>query len=309
MRTEAAPGSLLSNDLPGADGVREAAQRHRTEIAILEQVAHKPPGSLGDDNSVGFCDRLQSRREVGCFSKRRLLSRSACIHELADDHQTRRDSDPHAQTLRENVELGDVRDERKRCTHGALGAVFKGLGIAKIDQRTVSHEAGDEAAEALNGVGDASVVGADYLPQFLRVEPRRHRRGADEIAEQDGQLPSFDRRKTAGPRPTDLVAGRAIGYVVGPRCDEVCAAVGTEGCVGDVGKAARTADARALARRIRCKTWPPREALPGSWNTASPRRLRWNSGHLGSPQGIGRPPACGWRIFRSSHLVTVRYRA
>jgi hypothetical protein len=37
--------------------------------------------------------------------------------------------------------------------------------------------------------GAASMIGADHRAQILRVEPRRQRRRADEIAEQHRQLP------------------------------------------------------------------------------------------------------------------------
>ena len=49
----------------------------------------------------------------------------------------------------------------------------------------------DKPAGAFDDGGDAAVVGADQRAQILRVEPRRQRRRADQIAEHHRQLPAF----------------------------------------------------------------------------------------------------------------------
>jgi hypothetical protein len=61
--------------------------------------------------------------------------------------------------------------------------------IAEIGEDAIAHVLCDKPAGALDYRGSAAVIGADHRPQILRVEPRRQRRRADQIAEQHGQLP------------------------------------------------------------------------------------------------------------------------
>ena len=104
MRTEAASGRLLrrrpATHAPGpANPLSATAPRSRHSNRPLD----KASGGLGNDDGVGFCDRLQSRREVRRFTERGLLARGARIHQLADDHQTGCDTDAYVQALREHI--------------------------------------------------------------------------------------------------------------------------------------------------------------------------------------------------------------
>jgi hypothetical protein len=67
------------------------------------------------------------------------------------------------------------------------------LRIAEIDQHPVAHVFGDKAIEAADRLGHGAVIAPDQLPQILRIEPRRERGRADEVAEHDRQLATFRR--------------------------------------------------------------------------------------------------------------------
>jgi hypothetical protein len=45
------------------------------------------------------------------------------------------------------------------CLHSPLRIILMGLGIAEIHKDTVAHVVRDESTEALNGLGDALLVG------------------------------------------------------------------------------------------------------------------------------------------------------
>ncbi len=64
-----------------------------------------------------------------------------------------------------------------------------GPRIAEIGEHTVAHVFGDKPAAAPDHLGNAAVIGADDRAQILRIEPRRQRRRADQIAEHHRQLP------------------------------------------------------------------------------------------------------------------------
>jgi hypothetical protein len=79
--------------------------------------------------------------------------------------------------------------------HRSLGIVFVGPRKSEINQYTVAHVFSDDAVEAANRPGHAPVIGADHLAQFFRIESRRQRRRADQVAEHHRQLPPLGRRR------------------------------------------------------------------------------------------------------------------
>ena len=88
-------------------------------------------------------------------------------------------------------EAADRLDHRQPGAHRPLGIVLMRLRIAEIDQHPVAHVFGDKAVEAADRLGDGAVIGADQLAQILRVNARRERGRADEVAEHHRQLPAF----------------------------------------------------------------------------------------------------------------------
>ena len=70
--------------------------------------------------------------------------------------------------------------------------------ITEIGQHAVAHVLGDKPAVAPDHLGAAAVIGADHLAQILRIEPRRQRRRADQIAEHHRKLAPLGRRSRAG---------------------------------------------------------------------------------------------------------------
>jgi hypothetical protein len=101
---------------------------------------------------------------------------------------------------RGRVEPTDRLDDAQASAHRPLGIVLVGLRIAEISEHAVAHIFGDETVETSNRRRYAAVIGADHLAQFFRVEPRRKRRRADQVAEHHGQLAAFG-----------LGGGRSIG--------------------------------------------------------------------------------------------------
>ena len=59
------------------------------------------------------------------------------------------------------------------CAHGSLCVVLVGLGVTEIHQDAVPHVLRYEAAEALHGLCDATLIGRDNLAEVFRVHARR----------------------------------------------------------------------------------------------------------------------------------------
>ena len=131
--------------------------------------------------------RLQARREVRRLADDVALLRFAGADQLADHDQAGGDADADL-VLAADRERADGLDHRQRRAHGILGVGLVRLGIAEIDQHAVAHVFGDEAAEAGDHGGRAFVIGGDDVAQVFRIELRRQRGRADQIAEHHGEL-------------------------------------------------------------------------------------------------------------------------
>ena len=134
---------------------------------------------------------MQPRRKVGRLADDRLFLRRTLADQIADDHQPGGDSDAHAQFGDSGVEASDAVDQTQSGPDRPLGIVLMGSRVAEIDQHPVAHILGDKAIEPRDDRGHRAVIGADQVAQILRVELRRKRGRADEIAEHHRQLSAF----------------------------------------------------------------------------------------------------------------------
>jgi hypothetical protein len=97
-----------------------------------------------------------------------------------------------------------------------FGFVFVGPGIAEIGQDPIPHELPDETVKARDDARAGILIGPDHVTHVFRIEASREGGRPDEIAEQDGELPSLDSgagRK--GLRAVTLLRGVGLS---GPIC-------------------------------------------------------------------------------------------
>ena len=85
--------------------------------------------------------------------------------------------------------LGSRVDDREPGADGALGVVLVRVRIAEIGQHAVAHVLGDVSVEARDLAGAAVDRLRMHLAHVLRIQLRRQRGRADQIAEHHGQLP------------------------------------------------------------------------------------------------------------------------
>src|SRR5215471_8733822 len=63
--------------------------------------------------------------------------------------------------------------------------------IAKVDQQTITEQLGNMSIVALDHAGTHPLIGTHHVPPVFRVELGGESGGIDQVAEHDGQLPSF----------------------------------------------------------------------------------------------------------------------
>ena len=177
--------------LPSRHRLGDALDLDGAEIAVVEQIADQPPRARGDHDSVRLGQRLQPGGEVRRLADDRLLLRRALADQIADDHEPGGDADPRLELGGFDVEAADSVDRRPARRGPPARRRPHALADSRNRRDAVAHIFGDKAVEPGDHLGDGAVIGADDLAQILRIEPRRQRRRADEVAEHHRQLPAF----------------------------------------------------------------------------------------------------------------------
>src|SRR5262245_32335370 len=98
--------------------------------------------------------------------------------------------------LQTDIEVFHRREDTKTRADSPLCIVLMGLGIAEVDKEPVPQELGDMPIIASNHLGTDGLVGTDHVSILFGVELRGEFRGIDQVAEHDGELPSFRVRRS-----------------------------------------------------------------------------------------------------------------
>ena len=189
-RLEAPLGAAFARHPPDRERVGEPLEALRAEISQLEQATHEPPCRLADDNALRRGERLQPRREVRRLTDHRLVPYRALSDEVAHHHLPR--GDAHARLQPDFLlrrQPSHCLDQLEARAHGSLGVVLMRAGPAEIGQDAVPQTPGGMALEALDHRSSRAVVGAHDRAHVLGIEPGGQSGRADQVAEQDGQLP------------------------------------------------------------------------------------------------------------------------
>jgi hypothetical protein len=185
-RDAARPQHLPSRHRPG-----DALHLDGAEIAALEQIADQPARARGNHDSVRLGQRLQPGGEVRRLTDDGLLPRRTLANRIANDYQTGGNPDARLEPYGFDIEATNSVDGAQPRPDCPLGVVLMRFRVAEINQHAVAHVPRDEAMEPGDDFGDGAVIGGDNLAEILRIEPRRERRRADQIAEHHRQLPAF----------------------------------------------------------------------------------------------------------------------
>ena len=161
------------------------------EVAIFEQIAYQTTGARGDDDGIRLGQGLQAGGEVWSFADDRLLLRRAFTDQIADHHEPCSDADPRLELDGFDIEATDRSDHIQPGSDRPLGIVLMRPRVAEIKEYTVAHVFGDKPVEAADDIGDGAMIRGDDLAQIFRVESRRERCRANEIAVHHRQLPAF----------------------------------------------------------------------------------------------------------------------
>jgi hypothetical protein len=91
---------------------------------------------------------------------------------LSHDHLTRMDTETDGQSdtsrlLQTRIQRTHRLDNPQSSMHGAQCVIFVRLGIAAIDQKTISEVLGDVPIKALNDLSACLLVGTHHLAQVF----------------------------------------------------------------------------------------------------------------------------------------------
>jgi hypothetical protein len=134
---------------------------------------------------------LEASRDVRRVADHCLLLRRASADEIANHHKPGRDRDPHLNPFGARFEPLYCSNHVEPGSHGALGVILVGAGIAKIGEHAIAHEPGDVAVVNGNDVGAGGPVGADHLPHVLWIEASGDLGRTYQIAEHHGEMASL----------------------------------------------------------------------------------------------------------------------
>src|SRR2546425_233514 len=118
--------------------------------------------------------------------------------------------------LEPGVRLSRRVDEGEPPAHRPLGVVLVRLRVAEVDEQAVAQVLGDVTAEAGDGLGGSALVLGRDLSPVLGVELPGHGSRADEVAEEDGELPPFALRRRPRERGPTVAAEPLAGLVQRP---------------------------------------------------------------------------------------------
>jgi hypothetical protein len=181
-----AQASLRLERRPDADRLHLPLGRDLAPIAVRDRALRRTERCLVDEDPVLGRRRLQARRRVDDVARGHAL---AAIGSRADGDERLAggDADAYLELAIFGIPLAD----RECRSYGALGIVLVRDRRAEERHHGVSDELLDRAPEALEVSTDALVVPGEERAHVLRVHPLGLRRGADEVAEEDGHYLPF----------------------------------------------------------------------------------------------------------------------
>src|SRR5215475_14386546 len=106
------------------------------------------------------------------------------------------DTETHGQSdtmllLQTTIEVPHALDHPQSGPHGALGIVFMGLRIAKVDEEPIAEVLGDMSVKVLNDLSADSLVGPDDLSEVFGIELTGQSGRVHQVTKQHGELAAF----------------------------------------------------------------------------------------------------------------------
>src|SRR5580704_553619 len=183
MRLETAFDIALAESLRDLHGRRQPFERDLAEIVVFEEAVHETPRTLRNNDLTRLCDSLQTPRQGRCLTYSDTFFHRTGGEFIADYHDPSGDPDAGFQLRVEfRTEARCRSPKRQRGAHGILGVPLIGLGIAEIGEHNAAGEATDVTMVALDDLDAMSATRRRRLAQILRIEARRQRHQAGQLA-------------------------------------------------------------------------------------------------------------------------------
>ena len=174
-------------DRPHRDRLADTLDLAAAEAAERKEIAKQCARRRRNDDRAGLREALQPGSDVRRVSDRCLLLRRIAADEVADHHEPGRNRDSYLDPL-PRAQRPHCGDDVEARAHGALRVVLMRAGIAEIGEDAVADEPGDHAVVGRDDLRTSDPIDTDHLPHVFRIEPRRERGRADQVAEHDGEV-------------------------------------------------------------------------------------------------------------------------
>src|SRR5215813_10713371 len=97
--------------------------------------------------------------------------------------------------LQTGMEVSHRIQDTQTRSYCSMRIIFMGMGIAEIDEQTVTQELGNVPVIAANHLRTGGLVGTYHVPVLFGVELGGKPCGIDQVAEHHGELPTFRVRR------------------------------------------------------------------------------------------------------------------
>ncbi len=193
-----------AHDAPNPHGCSNALERLGPERFQDKGALHQLGRDSADHHSIGGSQPFEPRRNVGRFPQGEVLVSPTTAH-FTHNHWPGMQAQPHGEgnailSLQSAIQGARGLDNPQARMHGALGIIFMGARVAKVDEQTIAEILRDVPLKALDDLGGGLLIGAHYMTQVFGVELLAQPGGVDQIAEQHRQLPSFGFRSATSER-------------------------------------------------------------------------------------------------------------
>ena len=213
---EPAAEVAAADNTPRSDRLGQPFELMRAEVLEGEHIADQATSAVGHDDAVRRHERLQAHGHDRRGPDDLGVAPGGAVHQLADDHQTGRDSDPHAQRgAVGGRQPANRADQLHARPNRPFGIVFMRLRMSEAAKDAVAHDPDDRTVEAADLMAASRFVRDHHLAQVFGIETVGKGRRADQVTEEHGELAPFALKRTEARHrrggPPDLLLGAQVG--------------------------------------------------------------------------------------------------
>jgi len=158
------------------EGLSHTSERLCSQVLTVEIALDQLIDRFTDSHGIGLRQSLYPGCNVGRFSQGELFLTSLPTHVPHND-EPRMHPDTESKVeafglLQMGMQVAHGSEDTQASAYSALGVIFMGVWIAKIDQQSITKELGHISVKTLDDVCAHLLIRTDHVSQVLRVKVR-----------------------------------------------------------------------------------------------------------------------------------------